>query len=166
MRMTNSEKLLMGIAIAMLFAVMFLVLTLPVHAQTWHTTNQATVSWNAVTTLADEAHTPIPAEDVITYKVYLANALTDSGKTNPLEIAETADTSYILTLDVEGQYFVGVQTIRKHTIPGIGADAEDEVVTIGSDIAWSDMIEHTPDPFGLRYFLLPDAPTGLVPSGG
>ena len=123
-------------------------------AQTWHTTNQATVEWDAITTLSNGD--PLPATDTVEYVVYLANAITDPGKTNPSEIARTTDTSQLITLNVEGQYFVGVKAIRK---------IADGTEVGESEVAWSDLPQYCQngETFGLRYFLPPAAPANMRP---
>jgi len=138
-----------------LFAVLFLVLLAGVAlAQTWHTANQATVAWDAVTTI--DNGDPLPAGDTIEYVVYLSNAITDPNKDNPVEVARTTDTSQLITLNVEGSYFVGCKAIRKIAD---GTEVGESVV------AWSDDPQYVlnGETFGLRYFLAPSAPGNLRP---
>jgi len=132
-----------------LFVVLIFVLLAGVAlAQTWFTTNQATVEWDAVS---------VPAGSSVEYVVYLANAITDPNKTNPSEVGTLTATSQLITLNVEGSYFVGVKSRR--LLDSDGSNVGE------SDISWSD------DPtrvqggvtFGLRYFLPPDAPSNLRP---
>lgn len=123
-------------------------------AQTWHTANQATVEWDAVTTL--DNGDPVPAGDTIEYTVYLSNAITDPNKLNPAEIATITDTSQVITLVDEGSYFVGVKATRKI------ADG----TNVGeSAVAWSDDPQYVQagETFGLRYFLPPAAIGNLRP---
>ena len=82
------------------FIMIFFVAVPAAHALNWHTANQATVAWDPVTTLADGS--AIPAGSTIEYTVYLANSITDPGKTNPSEIATVAATEYTITLNTEG----------------------------------------------------------------
>ena len=139
------------------FCVIILVslLALPVCAlgQTWVTANQSTISWDAVTTLSNGS--VIPDTSVIEYNVYLCNAVTDPGKTNPTLIETVSDLQSILTLVNEGQYFVGVQTVRKF---------EGEVIS-ESAIGWTDNpdIVLNGEIFGITYFLPPVMPTGIRP---
>ena len=139
---------------AFLFGFGFLLYTALGLGQEWHTANQITITWDAVTEM--QGRVAIPETDIIEYRVYLSNAITDPDKTNPAEIDITGDTSYLITLVNEGQYFVGLQTIRKL------ADGE----VIGeSVIGWSDdpaivFEEHT---FGIRHFLSPMVPVGMRP---
>jgi hypothetical protein len=121
----------------------------------WKTANQATVSWDAVTTLALEDGTtaPLPQGDEIRYKVYLANAKTDPNKTNPALITPEAitTTQYTFTLGVEGSFFVGVKSIQYSKVEGT-------MVPVGeSPIAWSSNPEDSENgkTFGVRYFLPP-----------
>lgn len=123
-------------------------------AQTWHTANQATVAWDAVTTI--DNGDPLPATDTIEYVVFLSNAITDPNKDNPVEVATTTDLEQLITLNVEGSYFVGVKAVRKI------ADG----TNVGeSAVAWSDDPQYVlnGETFGLRYFLPPAAPGNLRP---
>jgi hypothetical protein len=123
-------------------------------AQTWHTVNQATVAWDAVTAL--DNGDPLPAGDTIEYVVYLANAITDPNKDNPSEIETITATQSTITLNVEGSYFVGVKAVRKI------ADG----TNVGeSEVAWSDDPQFVQGgaTFGLRYFLPPAAPGNMRP---
>jgi hypothetical protein len=123
-------------------------------AQTWHTANQATVEWDAVTTVGGGQ--PLPAGDTIEYVVYLANAITDPDKNNPSEVATITGTSHLITLNVEGSYFVGVKAVRKIS----------DGTNVGeSEVAWSDDPQYVQngETFGLRYFLPPDATKNMRP---
>jgi hypothetical protein len=142
-----------------IFLVLALTFTGVVFAQEWHTTNQITVVWDAVTEMQGGA--VIPETDIIEYRVYLANAITDPDKMNPAEIDITGELSYTITLTGEGHYFVGLQTIRKILVGSNG----DESVVGESVIGWTDdpaivLDGHT---FGIRHFLPPMVPTGLRP---
>lgn len=115
-------------------------------AQPWHTANQVTVAWDAVT--VDENGQPLDTtEATVAYKLYLANARTDPNKTNPTEIAQVDTTSHLITLGVEGRYYVGVATVRVET-------GTTNVVAV-APISWSDDTTLTDSPFGLRYFIPP-----------
>ena len=122
------------------------------HSFEWHTANQSTIVWNAVTTLENNA--TIPESNIIEYKLWLANALTDPDKENPLEVGVTSETLYVVTLHAEGKFFVGLQTIRKSQ----GGDLIGE-----SGIGWTDDPKITaPGPtFGLQYFILPAMVSGV-----
>jgi hypothetical protein len=116
---------------------------------TWHTANQSTLAWDPVGTKSDG--TTLPEGDVIRYDVYLANALTDPGKTNPAKVATDIDlTEHTITLNVEGRFYAGVTAKRYVNGELVGE----------SVIAWSDdpaMVANG-QPFGLVYFLPPAAP--------
>jgi len=120
--------------IMMLVAMLFLFVG-AVGAQQWHTANQATVAWDSV-------------GDGIVYDVWLANSQTDPAKTNPVVIGTDIEvTTFLITLNVEGRYFAGVQSKRY-----------DEGELVGtSDIAWSDdpLVCLDGKTFGLRYFVPP-----------
>lgn len=135
----------------------FLLYAGSVFGQTWYTANQATVAWDAVTTL--DNGDPIPTTDTVEYVVYLANATTDPNKTNPVEVGRTTNLEDTITLNVEGSFFVGCQAIRKDSA-GTQLSA--------SIIGWSDdpAIVFNGQTFGIRYFLPPSVPAGLRPSGG
>ena len=136
-------------------AVVILLLVVGVaFAQTWHTANQATVEWDAVANLSDG--TPLPPTDTVEYTVYLANAITDPNKDNPSEVATITDTSHLITLNVEGSFFVGVKAVRK---------ISDGTVVGESEVAWSDDPQYCQngETFGLRYFLPPAAPKNMRP---
>lgn len=120
-------------------------------AQQWYTTNQATLAWDAVTKLVDGR--PLPEGNVIQYKVYLANAVTDSGKTNPIEVGTgIVETRYVITLNQEGKYFVGIRAVRI-----VGGEAVAQ-----SEVTWADdpASNPQPGPFGLRFFESPGAVGG------
>lgn len=111
----------------------------------WVTANQKTIGWDAVTTTAPGG--------VISYKVYIANAVTDPTKANAVEAdgSPTSDTQFVVTLGTEGQYVIGVSTVLT-----IGTEV------LESKINWSD------DPignaggttFGLQHFVIV-APEGF-----
>jgi hypothetical protein len=100
-------------------------------AQEVQYTNQITIAWDPVISLADGS--PIPAGDVITYEIF-----------NPDElIGETTELQYTVTFDHEGEYIVGVRTKRQVTSTG-------DIVY--SEINYSDQNgESTPDPFVVRF---------------
>lgn len=126
----------------------------PAFGQEWIITNQATVTWDAVTTRSDGV--PFPAGDQIAYSVYLVNATTDPDKTSPILQSTVFDTECVITLSDEPKYFVGLKTIRM-----LG----DGTIVGESVIGWSDdpLIVLDGRTFGLRYFLQPAAVTGLRP---
>lgn len=132
-----------------------------VFAQTFHTMNQATVGWDAVTT--NEDGTPLGENDVVKYRMYISNAVTDPDKANPAEITPDSDgdgtldpisdTQFTVTLNVEGKFFFGVKAERYVDGNFVG----------DSIISWSDnpAIVANGETFGLQYFLPPAKPGGL-----
>jgi len=99
----------------------------PAQGQQWVTANQATIAWDAVTDSIDG--TPLPAGEKIRFIVYLSNADTDPNKTNPAEIATTEAKQHVVTLNVEGRFFVGVRSERFRIDNG--------AILSSSVIAWS-----------------------------
>ncbi len=139
--------------LSVIFLILFLTFSVPAFAIEWVTTNQATISWDAVTEMQEGI--AIPETDIIEYRVYLSNIVTDPDKANPVEIGVTGNTLYVITLMNE-ECLVGLQTIRKL------ADGE----VIGeSVIGWTDDPAIVLDgvTFGIRHFLPPMVPVGLRP---
>ena len=119
------------------------------YGQTWHTANQVTVAWDAVIQLSNGD--PIPASDIVKYKVWLKNAMTGG---DPTELDEIAGLEYTITLNTEGKYFIGVSALRY---------TSEDILLNESTISWSDVAECTTieGPFGIQYFLTLKSPSGL-----
>jgi len=146
--------------LGVIFLVLFFSFTAVTLGQEWHTVNQATITWSEVT--GSEGGIPFPETDVIEYRVWLSNAVTDPDKTNPVEVGITEETMFVVTLNVEGRYFVGLQTMRS-----ILMGPDDEKKLVGeSRIGWSDEPEIALDGniFGLQHYLswLPPHGVGLL----
>ena len=109
----------------------------------FYNANQFTVTWSAVTEDADGD--PITG---VTYKLYLANTVTDPEKKNPVIVYDGAETQAVITLGVKGRYFIGVQAWL------------DE---INSEINWADEPEYQGgyEVFGIRFASPPKTPPGL-----
>ena len=140
------------VIVTLLISLVFVVSALSIE---WKTANQATVQWDAVTTLSDG--NPVPSDNSVKYRVYLANAVTDPDKTNPslLTTNPISALEYIITLNTEGKYYIGVSAVRYDSTGAEIADTE-------SDINWSDTNgESTPNPFGLVYYIKMGAPKNL-----
>lgn len=122
------------------------------HSQEWHTANQVTVIWDAVTELSNGA--VIPENSLIEYRVWLVSADTDPDKVSPVEIGITSETLYVITLSIEGRFFVGLQTLRK---------SSDGTLLGKSDVGWTDDPEIVANSktFGLQYFLPPANTRGV-----
>jgi hypothetical protein len=125
------------------FIVLLVLSVRVVFAQEFYTTNQATVAW-------DQDFGGVATSEVL-WNIYLANAITDPEKANPVKVATALNQQYVITLNTEGKYFVGVSAIRK-----IGSEVVGE-----SAITWSDIQGDSPK-FGLQYFTIPAAPTKIV----
>ena len=110
----------------------------------WHTANQITVEWDAVTT--------VTAPDVLKYGVYtrmLPNA-------EPVLLNEQDTTAVTITFEAEGKYIIGVSTIRYVN------QGTPEEQRLESEINWSDTNgENTPNPFGSSYYITPVGPKNL-----
>ena len=119
-------------------------------AQTWHTANQTSVRWDAVT--QNTSGELLTGE--LTYSLYLANAVTDPSKANPSLVAEgITETRYTITLNVEGKFFAGIKAVRS---------VDGEIVG-ESEMSWSDdpLVVFEGNTFGLRYFLPPAGAIGF-----
>ena len=146
MKMKKLMILFLSVALIFSFVVM-------ASAVEWKVTNQATIAWDAVTTLADGS--VLPAGSIILYEVYLANADTDPNKANPVKLTDPPITAleYIITLNSEGRFIPGVLAIR---LDAQGAE-------LGrSTINWADVNgDQTPNPFGLVHYIPPAIPLNL-----
>lgn len=98
----------------------------PVLAQVNETyvANQKTVAWLAVTELEDG--TPIPAEDTVTYDVFLQR----QGTAEETQVADNvSETSATVTFP-DGIFYVGVRAVRGVLVEGVLYEVE-------SDMSWS-----------------------------
>lgn len=129
----------------------FMTMGAAAHAFEWFTANQYTIAWDAVTLKSDGSD--LPSTDTIEYVAYLANAVSDPDKSNPVEVYTGAEVQTVITLNVEGQYLAGVKSVRK---------IEDGTVVSESVINWSDDPDATGGkPFGVRFYLSPALVTGI-----
>ena len=130
-------------------AIIFLLTISVTYAQTWHSTNQVTIGWDAVTTLSNGD--PIPPGDSVTYRVYIADADNDPDKTNKTLIDEVSDIQYTIQFVQEARYFIGISAVRNAT------------VSVESTISWSDdpTICLNNEDFGVVFFHPLSNPTGL-----
>lgn len=150
------------ISVALVALILCVTMTaLPVFALEWHTANQATVAWDAVS--ADQDGDPIPAGFEVKYKVFLVNSATDPNKTNPAEITPAGGISelqFTITLNTKGSYYVGAKAYLVDSATG------EEVSE--SKFAWSDVpadCQNNQD-FGIRYFVALGNLGGLRPVSG
>ena len=98
------------------------------------TVGQRTIGWDAVA--------PIEPTDIITYRVY-----TDSSIAGVVAVDDTELLQYTIVFALEGEYILGVSTIREVVFPSFSEFKE-------SDINWSNVDEppgSTPNPFVLRW---------------
>jgi len=115
-------------------------------AQEWHVTDQATIAWDAVTTLEDGQ----PILEPPTYKVWRKVAGSADKELVASGIVETQNT---IAFAAEGSYFVGVSAVRLLA----------EGLEIEGAIAWSDDPEATGgNPFGIRHYIPPAMPRNLT----
>ena len=141
---------IIGLALSVL-GLMGLGLT-PVQAQTWHNVNQFTCAWDAVTT--DDNGDSLPVDGEMHYRLYIANADTDPDKTNPVQVYDGIDLQTIVTLNIKGRYYVGVQAVWIYT----------DNSELASIINWADEIEYqgTIDLWAIRYYVAPMPPENLT----
>jgi hypothetical protein len=124
----------------------------PVFSQTWHTANQVTVTWDAVTTNSDG--NPLSTTDPIKYQVY--SKLAPSGTEDKVG-TEITTLSQTVSFSSEGSYYLGVKAIRYIGTEKVGESA----------IAWSSdpLVCYNNQAFGVRYWLPPAQPKGLKLGG-
>ena len=122
--------------------------------QTMYTPDQATIAWDAVTTLSNGS--AIPVGDTVQYEIYLSN----DGLTGT-SVGTTSALQYTLTFTGEGIFFVGIGARR---IPSgiVPANCNDQTCPISS-ITWSNSTNTAavPVPFGFVNYLPPKSVTGL-----
>ena len=114
------------------------------NAQTWYTANQVTLAWDAVPKVAttDQANK---------YQVYSRNDLVSLGTKIAGEITAT---QLLISFSIEGQYYLGVESIRYPAGATVGLPS--------STKAWSNVAADTNgNPFGVSFFNLPGKPGGL-----
>ena len=124
------------------------------HAVDWYTANQATVAWTPVTTTTDG--TPIAVGSVIKYQTYLADAVADPDKQNPIDTGIVDVPEKTFTLSKEGQFYAGTQSLRYFN---------GELIGKSKTISWSDdpIVCQSGKTFGMKYYLIPDIVTGMYP---
>ena len=119
-------------------------------AQTWHTTNQVTLAWDAVT-LLDNGQ-PVPATDTVKYQTYVKFQNADAA---PVAIgSETALTQQAIAFSSEGRYYLCVDAVRY--IPN-----EPEGQRSGLSCSHDGAVTATGTPFGVKYFNKPGGPNRL-----
>lgn len=141
------------LVVSFVFALVFGAVLVPAPpAQDWRVTNQATVAWDAPTTL--ESGDPIPAEDTLKYEVWIIREADVGDSTKAVFIEETDQLQSTITFAEEGRWFVGVVSVRYPMGETEGIRA--------TTINWSNENgDATPNPFGIKYFAPPAGVTGL-----
>ena len=121
-----------------------LLLAAPAMAQSWYTANQVTLAWDAVPKV-------LTTDSANKYQVYSRNDLVSLGTKVGAEITAT---QLLISLTVEGRYYLGVKAIR------FPAGETTGIPSIGT--AWSNVAADTNNnPFGVLYFVAPGFPGGL-----
>ena len=119
-------------------------------AQTWHTTNQVTLAWDAVTTLSNGD--PIPAVDTVRYQAYVK--FQDAAAT-PVAVGSEIDaTQQVISFSTEGRYYLCVDAVRYIT-------GEPEGQRSGLSCSHDGAVTQTGVPFGVKYFHKPTGPNRL-----
>lgn len=116
----------------------------PVMAQTWYPANQFTVAWDAVPKV-------LATDQPNKYQVYSRNDLVSLGVKVGQEITAT---QLLVSLSVEGRYYIGVEAIRYPSGETVGLPSATK--------AWSNVAADTNNiPFGILFFTAPAQPGGL-----
>lgn len=105
-------------------------------------TNSAVVTWDNATTYTDGI--PFQPGDIISYEVVITRP---GNKANFTILGEVPAGPFTVTVPQEGDWLVGVRTVRV-----VGTER------LISDFLWSD---GTPNPFVLRFYKGPGAPKNL-----
>ena len=130
------KKLLIIIAILVMAGV--------ANAQTWYTANQVTLAWDPVPKV-------LATDQANKYQVYSRNDLVSNGTKIAGEITAT---QLLISFSVEGQYYLGVESIRYPVGATVG-------ITSASK-AWSNNAADTNNlPFGVSFMIRPVITTGL-----
>lgn len=121
-------------------------------SQTWYTANQKTIAWDAVTQLDDGS--AIPAGESIRYQVFILKE--GQAEEQKVNVGNTANTQYLVTLTQEGRYFIGVQSERLNSAGQLMGQ---------SQIAWSNNATYCQGgaTFGIAWFRLPKEPMNIRP---
>jgi hypothetical protein len=121
-----------------------LIFAVPAMAQTWYTANQVTLAWDAVPKV-------LATDQANKYQVYSRNDLVSLGSKIGGEITAT---QLLISLTVEGRYYLGVKSVRYP----VGETAG--IPSVGT--AWSNVAADTANnPFGVLFFAAPGFPGGL-----
>jgi len=128
----------------LLIILAILIFAAPAMAQTWYTANQVTVAWDAVPKV-------LATDQANKYQVYSRNDLVSLGSKIGAEITAT---QLLISLSVEGRYYLGVKSVRYPVGETVG------IPSVGT--AWSNVAADTNNnPFGVLFFTAPTSPGGL-----
>jgi hypothetical protein len=122
-----------------------LIFAAPVMAQTWHTANQVTLTWDAVPKVAT-------TDSANKYQVYIKFQSTTAAPV--LVGSEIEATQQAVSFSAEGRYYLCVDAARY---------PQGETQPVRSEIACSHDAASTADgtPFGVKYFIHPTKPGKL-----
>ncbi len=130
--------------VLMIMTIFFFTASIAV-ADEWHSANQVTVRWDAVTTLLNGD--PVPEGDLVTYNLYIRSVQTGA---EAEVITGVSVLEHTITFAEEGDYHIGIRAVR--TIPAAG---ELPARVAGqSDIGWSSdpLIARDGNTFGVSYY--------------
>ena len=128
----------------LLIILAILIFASPAMAQTWYTANQVTFAWDAVPKV-------LTTDQANKYQVYSRNDLVSLGSKIGSEITAT---QLLISLSVEGRYYLGVKSVRYPVGETVG------IPSVGT--AWSNVAADTNNnPFGVLFFTAPTSPGGL-----
>ena len=138
------KKLLTIIALVVTLAVPVLV-----QAQTWHSTNQVTLAWDAVPMPVGTDGQPLPGS--VAYDVYSVGST--AAKTTAALVTKVTTTQAVVSFSAEGKYYLGVRSVR------VISPTEE----LTSEISWSDNVAvvQSGNTFGVAYYISLPAPGGL-----
>ena len=93
--------------------------------------------------------------DTIEYEVFLVKY--DEPKENAVSQGITGQLEFVVTIDEEGRYFVGVRVLR--------TPAGETEVLFSEVTAWSDVLEYCEngETFGIKFYFAPANTGGLAP---
>lgn len=115
-------------------------------------TNQVTVEWEASTGFDDGL--PFNSDDIIAYEIFRASYPFIGDRQDIISLENLGFTSTLqmtITFTVEGDFVIGVRTVR---------DVHGGGVFTHSNLIWSD-IDGMPVPFVVRYYKVPASPASI-----
>ena len=120
-----------------------------VQAQTWHSTNQVTLAWDAVPMPVGTDGNPLPG--TVAYDVYSVGSA--AAKTTAAKLTRVTTNQAVVSFSAEGKYYLGVRSVR------VISPTEE----LTSDISWSDnaAVVSQGSIFGVAYYISLPAPGGL-----